>query len=245
MNTGSALCPTAVRILDLMASLLLAALCFDGIHFGISGTRLRDWLVARMGPGVYQAFFSLLSLAAISWLCTAYARAPMEPLFAPLPGSRWIALVGVLFALIFVVVGVGTPSPTAAGGEKALREGNAVKGILKITRHPFLWGAALWAFVHLISNGDLASTIFFGAFLVLSLVGTRSIDRKRARSLGELWEPFAAATSNVPFAKLASGLDMPGLREIGVGKIALAVAIYLLALALHPWLFGVSPLPLS
>ncbi|MGA7260503.1 MAG: NnrU family protein [Stellaceae bacterium] len=33
--------------------------------------------------------------------------------------------------------------------------------MVRVTRHPFLTGVGLWALVHLIGNGDVASLFFF------------------------------------------------------------------------------------
>jgi NnrU protein len=41
----------------------------------------------------------------------------------------------------------------------------------------------VWAFVHLIANGDVASLILFGSLLVLVFVGMISIDGKRKKNL--------------------------------------------------------------
>jgi uncharacterized membrane protein len=49
----------------------------------------------------------------------------------------------------------------------------------------YFWGVALWALVHLVVNGDLASLILFGSLLVIALGGTVSIDAKRRRKFGE------------------------------------------------------------
>jgi protein-S-isoprenylcysteine O-methyltransferase Ste14 len=48
------------------------------------------------------------------------------------------------------------------------------EGIVRVTRHPFLIGVGLWAVVHLVANGDVASFIFFGAFAVTALADPRS-----------------------------------------------------------------------
>ena len=53
---------------------------------------------------------------------------------------------------------------------------------MRVTRHPFLIGVGLWAVLHLVANGDVASFIFFGAFAVTALAGTVSIDAKRRRA---------------------------------------------------------------
>ena len=70
-----------------------------------------------------------------------------------------------------------------------------------MTRHPFLMGVALWAFLHLVANGDVASVLLFGTLLVVALAGAPSIDAKRRRGVGEqAWNGFASRTSIVPFA---------------------------------------------
>jgi uncharacterized membrane protein len=86
--------------------------------------------------------------------------------------------------------------------EGALERPDVVKGMLRITRHPFLWGVAIWASGHLSVNGDRASIVLFGSMLLLALFGTASIDAKRKRALGATWDAFAAQTSNVPFAAI-------------------------------------------
>jgi uncharacterized membrane protein len=115
-----------------------------------------------------------------------------------------------------VVIGLTTPSPTVTGGTGALDRDDAVRGILRVTRHPFLCGVALWAALHLILNGDAAALVLFGALLVLALIGPSSIDAKRQRAFGARWERFAAATSILPFAAIAAG------RELRLGRSALA-----------------------
>ena len=45
-----------------MLNLTAASAYFLFIHFGVSGTRLRDALVARLGPGRYRAAFALAAV---------------------------------------------------------------------------------------------------------------------------------------------------------------------------------------
>ena len=151
-------------------------------------------------------------------------------------GFRSAAYVLVLIAFIFVVVGLATPSPTRVGMESKLAQGpDIARGMVRITRHPFLWGVALWALVHLIVNGDLASLILFGSLLVLALGGTAAIDAKRRRSFGEQWMQFAAMTSNVPLAAVVAGKNRlgPAVAEIGVWRPLVAIVMYAVAFYLH------------
>ena len=55
-----------------MNMLIAAAIVFLAIHFLISGTRLRDTIAGAIGEKPYRGLFSLISLAAIIWLCWAY-----------------------------------------------------------------------------------------------------------------------------------------------------------------------------
>jgi uncharacterized membrane protein len=146
-----------------------------------------------------------------------------------------------LISFLFVVIGFATPSPTAVGGEAALGEDVAARGILRITRHPFLWGVAIWAVAHLLAAKDAAALIFFGALLLVAVVGPFSIDAKRKRAFGDRWTRFAESTSRAPFLAISQGRNTLELAEIGWWRVALALVLYAVFLGAHPWLFGVSP----
>jgi uncharacterized membrane protein len=219
-----------------MLNLLAASAYFLLIHFGVSGTRLRDRLVARLGEGPYRGMFALASLLGLVWMAYAYRHAPAVPTWGLVLGLRPAAYLLVLIAFIFVVIGLATPSPTRVGMESTLTRGPGIaRGVVRITRHPFLWGVALWALVHLIVNGDLASLVLFGSLLVLALAGTAVIDARRRRGFGEGWMQFAAVTSNVPFAAILAGRNRlgPAVAEIGWWRPLAAIAAYALAFYLH------------
>lgn len=217
-----------------MLNLIAASGYFLLIHYGVSGTRLRDALVARLGPGPYRGAFALASIVGLVWMIHAYGHAPAVALWGVVLGLRPAAYVLVFIAFLFVVIGVTTPNPTGVRTASGVGAGSA-RGILRITRHPFLWGTALWALVHLVVNGDVASLILFGSLLVLAAGGTLSIDAKRRRTLGEQWVGFASVTSNIPFAAVASGRNQlgPALAEIGVWRPLAAILVYAAAFYLH------------
>lgn len=219
-----------------MLNLIVACTYFLLIHFGVSGTRLRDALVTRLGAARYRGAFALASLLGLVWMIYAYRHAPTIPLWGLLLGFRPAAYVLVFIALLFVVIGLATGSPTRVGMESKLAQGpEIVRGIVRITRHPFLWGVALWALVHLIVNGDLASLILFGSLLVLAVGGTAAIDARRRRSFGEQWTHFANATSSVPFGAIVAGRNRigPAMAEIGVWRPVAAIAVYTAAFYAH------------
>ncbi|MBN9567706.1 MAG: NnrU family protein [Alphaproteobacteria bacterium] len=228
-----------------MGMLIAAAAVFLGIHLLVAGTRARDAVTGTIGENAYLGLFSLASLGGIVWLVVAYngaqAGGENELVYDLGVGVRHLAPLVVLLAFLLAVPGLLLPNPTSVRQEGAATRADAVKGVLAITRHPFLWGVALWAAMHLLANGDTASVLFFGTFLVLALLGTFSIDAKRRRKLGAAWDGFAARTSNLPFAALASGRAKLKWREILDWRLAVAVVLYLALLFGHQSLMGVSP----
>ncbi len=229
-----------------MTGLIVAASAFVLLHLLVSGTRVRDGLTSAIGQGPYMGLFSLASLGLLVWLVFAFATARGSldtTLWSGTQATRWAQFVLQFVAFFFIVVGLTTPNPTSVRQEATLQRPDAVKGMLRITRHPFLWGVAIWAAGHLLVNGDLAGIVLFGAMLVLAGLGTMSIDAKRKRALGAAWDAFAERTSNIPFAAIAAGRQTLNVSEIGWWRIALAVAIWAAVFAAHRFAFGVSPLP--
>jgi uncharacterized membrane protein len=230
-----------------MIWLIAAAAVFLAIHLVISGTRLRDAITGAIGQSAYMGLFSLASLACLVWMAIAYVHAQRggaDPVWwTATPVTKWIQLVVTFVAFMLIVPGLLTPNPTSVRQEGQLEKPDAVRGILRVTRHPFLWGVALWAAGHLMVNGDLASLILFGSLLVLAVFGATSIDAKRRRALGPTWDAFAGQTSGVPFAAIATGRQSLKLGEIGWWRLGVAVIVWGALLFAHPLLFGASPLP--
>jgi uncharacterized membrane protein len=145
-------------------------------------------------------------------------------------------------ATILLVAGLTTPNLSAIGGGQP--DVNGPVGILKITRHPLMWAVVLWGFAHLLANGDAASVILFGGITFLALIGAAAQQAKKRRQFGSNWQSFAQQTSFVPLAALWGKRTRLSFGEIGWWRIALGFALFALLLWLHPWLFGVNPLPI-
>lgn len=222
-----------------------ALAAFVLIHVGVSATGLRAVLVRAIGEGPYRALFALVSLALIVWLVRGFndMRAdPFDPLnaelWAPPDWLRWAAYVLIALGLMSIVIGVFTPGPTLAGYEKkGLAAAEPARGILRITRHPFLWGVALWSAGHLLVNGERFAVMLFGALGLMVLFGTRSIDRKGRARDPEGWARFEQVSSNVPFVAITQERNTLRLVEIGWRALVALAVVALLAWA-HPMLFG-------
>jgi uncharacterized membrane protein len=226
-----------------MPNLIAASVFFLAIHFLVSGTRLRDALVCRLGERAYRGAFSVVSVPFPVWMIYAYRHASTVALWSTSPGLRPLALALVFVAFLLAVIGLATPSVTGVGLESKLTTQDAtslIRGVTRITRHPFLWGVAAWAVAHLIENGDLASLVLFGSLLLLAVRGTVSIDAKRRRVYAEGWSHFAQATSSFPFLAIAGGRNSltSALREIGIVRPLVAIVAYALVFHFHGRLFG-------
>ncbi len=217
-------------------------MAFIGIHLGVSGIVLRDRIVGRIGLRGYMAAFSVASVGAIIWLVSAYNAAAYVPTWGQLQWWKPVMIAFMLPAFLLVVIGLTTPNPTSVAQEALVDR--PPQGIVRITRHPFLIGVAIWAGLHLVGNGDVASLLFFSALAIVAVAGTASIDAKRRRVLGgSAWDVFASCTSIVPFAAIAAGRNRLMMREIGLWRPAVGFAAYALMLGGHVHIVGVSPWP--
>ncbi len=223
-----------------MAMLMAAGLFFVGIHICISSTPLRGWLIQRIGARPYQGVFSLLSLVGIGWLIWAYVMAEKSDLGQPHIALLFLAVIVSMMGLWLAIIGALSPNPTTLDQEMLLQSSTPARGIVRVTRHPFMVGFALWAMAHMLLNPDTASLVFFGTFFVLAGLGPWLIDAKKAKAFGDKWPGFANVTSIVPFAAIARGRNQFVSSEIGWWRPLLALVIVSLIIYFHGTLFGVA-----
>lgn len=225
-----------------MELMLLASMLFLATHLGISSTTMRGRLVAMLGENGYLAAYSLVAAVTLGYLIWIYAAAPRYDYFwSPSPTLYTAAKLIMPVAMILLLGGFMVRNPTVVGMEGSLRDGpqdEPARGVTRITRHPFQWAVVLWAFSHLLANGDRVSVVFFATFMVLGLAGGVLIDRKKAARLGDDWQPYAAVTSNVPFAAILGGRNRLAWREL-IMPVAVGAAGYVLVFWAHPWIAGV------
>jgi uncharacterized membrane protein len=230
-----------------MSNLMVAAAFFVLLHRGVSGSSLRQRLVRALGESTYARFFQLMSLGGVLWLGLAYSGAAVgdgaHRLWAVHPAAVWAQLLLQPLALLLVIAGVTTPNPGTFGQEAVAESREPVRGMLRITRHPFLWGIGLFAIGHLLVTPTPRGLVLFSTLALVALSGTLSIDAKRRRSLGPKWTAFEAQTSNLPFVAIADGRQKLSLGEIGWWRPLMAVGVATLLAAIHLWVFGGAVLP--
>lgn len=230
-------------MLGTIDAVIIGVLAFTGGHFLLSSAPIRDRAIEAIGEEKFRGLYSLVMLGALVWLILAFRDAPYIEVWLPSAATRWIPNILVPLACILLVAGITTRSPTSVGGEAMLAEPTTFKGILTVTRHPFLWGTGLWSLGHLATNGDLASMLLFGAMAVLSFAGMPALDAKLRRKVDSAWGPVAMTTSVIPFLAAIQGRTRLDLAGIGWWRLGLGILVWVLLYGAHPYYAGVWPHP--
>ncbi|NJN51962.1 MAG: NnrU protein, partial [Gammaproteobacteria bacterium] len=135
--------------------LLVAAVLFVVTHLGISSTPLRATLVKAIGERGYLGLYSLIAFATIIFLVIVFNRAPQAQfLWGPDVALRWVPLLLLPLAFVFMLGGFLTRNPTAVGQEAQVKVIGEGSGLVRITRHPFQWAVVLWSASHIVAGGD-------------------------------------------------------------------------------------------
>ena len=208
--------------------LLFSAILFVGTHFLLSHP-LRARLAGAMGERAFQGFYSLVAIATLGSTIYFYHIIGREPQLW-VPGEAVLVLAALLMwfgSILFVGSFVRNPALPGARGPSG-----APHGVFAITRHPMMWGFAVWAAVHLLVVATPKALVLDGAILFLALAGSVGQDRKNAARRGERWHEWTAQTAFWPFAR---GLASPGLVAFVGGTLLFLLATWLHPLPAGPW----------
>ncbi|MGA0090222.1 MAG: NnrU family protein [Burkholderiaceae bacterium] len=199
-----------------MAELILGLVLFLGVHaLRVFAEGTRQKLIGAMGPFVYKAFYSIVSIIGLLLIVSGYSAARIEPivLYTPPTGVAHAASLLTLIAFVLLIA--------------AYIPGNL---ILRKLKHPMTLAVKVWAFAHLLSNGTLADVLFFGGFLVWSVLVYRSA-RRRAPVENPGLSNLPAVIASRPPSMLASLVTL----VVGIGAWAW------FAFEGHAMLIGVAP----
>jgi uncharacterized membrane protein len=146
-----------------LALLIVGLILFLGAHTLTAQRDLRARLIAATGEGPYKILYSLASLAGIvliAWGFAHYRATGWIDVWSPPHFMKHVTIALMLPAVILVVAAY-------------------LRGKIYLTlKHPMLAGVKLWAFAHLLTNGDLGSIILFGSFLAWAVYDRISLKRR-------------------------------------------------------------------
>jgi uncharacterized membrane protein len=190
--------------------MILGLVLFFGIHTLSTRRELRASLIGSLGEGGYKIGYALISLLGLVLIVWGFAHYRLGGMIDVWEGSvspkalvwfKYLADALMLPAVILVVTAY-------------------IRGrIYTVVKHPLLAGVKLWAFGHLIANGDLGGIILFGSFL-----GWAVFDRISLKHRADPGSP-----------PIPVGGPVNDLIAVAVG----IVAYLALAFAFHPVVIGV------
>ena len=190
-----------------LGMLATASAAFVGTHFLLSHP-LRAPLVSRIGEKAFTGLYSLVALITFGWMIWAYpdARSESYPLW---DAGRWGFVAATILMWLGSVLFMGSlrRNPALPRPGKTIERIDEPHGVYSITRHPMMWGFALWAATHAIVNPTQASLILCATIAFLALVGAALQDAKKAKLLGPVWREWQAKTSFIPYGRGLKSAD--------------------------------------
>ena len=147
-----------------LAIMILGLAAFIVPHVFVTRREARAAVIARFGEAAYKGLFALVSIVGVILIAWGFARYRatgwIDVWFPPTNWMRHVTVALMWPSIVFVVA--------------AYIPGNIKRGL----KHPMLVGVKLWAFAHLLSNGDLGSIVLFGAILAWAVFDRISLKRR-------------------------------------------------------------------
>ena len=157
-------------------------------------------LIAQLGEKAYKLLFAVLMFTALALIIFGWRNTVPAHLYQ-LPGfTRHISMLLVLLA--FILFGAS----------------NYPTRIKQFIRHPQLTAVVVWAFAHLVLNGDSRSVLLFGGMGLWATLEIIIINRREGEWLKQ---------------------PVPGwAREIR--GLVISLVVFVVVVMLHPYMTGVS-----
>ena len=145
-----------------MTLFVLGLIVFFGSHLLTALARkVREGLVSKLGAGPYKGAYSLVAIAGFALIVIGWRNADAAVIYAPPAYLKHVTSLLVLLALILLASAYLPKGKIAAAA-----------------KHPMLAGVKLWAFGHLLANGEVRSILLFGSFLAFAVID-RIVVKKR------------------------------------------------------------------
>jgi uncharacterized membrane protein len=142
--------------------LILGLIVFLGAHTFVTARQARAAAMARLGKAYWALFAiaSVIGVLLIAWGFSLYRQTGWIDIWSPPAFMRHITI-GLMWFSIVLVLAAYLPGH-----------------IKKWTKHPMLAAVKIWAFAHLLSNGDLGSILLFGSFLGWAVYARIAVKRR-------------------------------------------------------------------
>lgn len=145
-----------------MALFLTGMAIFLGAHLFTGVARpARETMIQRFGANGYKGLFSIVSLVGFVLIIRGWPQADASVIYATPAFMRHIVYLLMPIALVLLA--------------SAYLPAGRIKAAVK---HPMLAGVKIWAFAHLLVNGEVRSLILFGGFLAFAVIDRIAVKRR-------------------------------------------------------------------
>ena len=151
---------------------------------------LRTAMNTRMGEGPARGLIAGIIFLSIGMMIFGYRGTETITVYTPMHGA------GHLNNLLMIVAVICLGAGSSRGRMKTW------------LRHPMLTGVAIWAFAHLLVNGDMASIILFGGLGIWALLSKLLINRAEG-----------------PWVRPAKGLISGDIRLLVISAVVFTVIV--------------------
>jgi len=163
----------------------------------------RDAMVTRIGEQAFKGLFAGTILIALVLMVVGWRNTAVDLVYVPpIAGGPIVPLL--MFVSFYLLAAANAPGNTK-----------------RLLRHPMLLGTIVWAFAHLLANGENRSVVLFGGLGLWALAEIIMINRR-----------------DISYSPPD---PVPASRELIT--VVATVIVYTVFLYLHRLLFGVSPVP--
>jgi uncharacterized membrane protein len=208
--------------------LILASVAFVGTHFLMSHP-LRARFVYVFKAGGFLLVYSLVSLVTFAWMVMEFQRAPKDAALWPAGDIVWAVATVLMLLASILFVGSFVRNPSLPGMPDAMAA-QKPSGVFRVTRHPMMWGFAIWGVSHILVAARPDNLIFSGAIVFLALVGAKAQEIKKAKLVGVEWDSWLRQTS--------FGLRLGQLGSVGLLAFAAGLVLWLAASWAHGYFGG-------
>jgi uncharacterized membrane protein len=221
-----------------LTMLIVLSVLFAATHLALSHGNLRALLIEKLGAWPFRGVYSVISLVTLGGAAAVYWNdRSLGPVLWDAPG--WLTVIVayplMFFALEFVALMLGTPSPVSMMPAKA-----EPRGVLRITRHPMNMGFACLGAAHVVATGTLGAVCFFGSIFVVGFFGAFHQDRRKAQEGDEAFQAFRQQTSVFPFWAVLRGKTTLEAGELSLPLLLIGLLAFVGLVLLHGRFFGVD-----
>lgn len=178
--------------------LVIATAAFVFTHFAMSGP-LRQPLVSRLGAQGFLLLYSLVSIGTLAWSVVVFDRTDADWQawngMAPVPWAlaSLLTLTGLALLIPSFARNPALPGKTAAGLGTVIPV-----GVFRVTRHPMMWGIAIWALGHMIAAPSARVLVLMTGIILLALVGSHFQDKRKVAGNKREFGPWQRRTTFWP-----------------------------------------------